>query len=214
MTTTEIPALIFDLDGTLWNTVDLCVRAWNRALQELDIPRSVSAADLQGVMGLNAEETRDRLFYDLPREQGNAAIARAFDKEVELLTTEGGTLYPGVREGVTRLAAHLPLYLVSNCEVPYLEVFFSSSGLSSLFKDSECYGRTGRSKGENIRSLMDRNDLHTALYVGDTESDRVASHFAGIPFAYMTYGFGSPRDYTVALDTFDDLVRYVLDSRS
>ena len=48
-----------------------------------------------------------------------------------------------------------------------------------------------KEKGENIRLIMERNQLERAVYIGDTQGDLDASHAAGIPFIYAAYGFGS-----------------------
>ncbi len=51
-------------------------------------------------------------------------------------------------------------------------------------------GRTGMVKGPNIRLLMERHGIQTAIYVGDTTGDEQASRLAGIPFVWASYGFG------------------------
>lgn len=43
----------------------------------------------------------------------------------------------------------------------------------------------------NIKILMERNNIKTAVYIGDTEGDETAARFAGIPFIYAEYGFGT-----------------------
>ena len=51
-------------------------------------------------------------------------------------------------------------------------------------------GRTGLDKGSNIRLIMERNNIQSAVYIGDTEGDEKASRIAGIPFIFASYGFG------------------------
>ena len=52
-------------------------------------------------------------------------------------------------------------------------------------------GRTGLDKGNNIKILMKRNNIKTAVYIGDTDGDEKAARFANIPFIYAEYGFGT-----------------------
>ena len=78
-----------------------------------------------------------------------------------------------------------------------------------LFRsDFECFGNTGLSKGENIRLLMERAQITDAVYVGDTKGDADACTFAGIPFIFAEYGFGSPTHYAHKITRFPELLEY------
>lgn len=52
-------------------------------------------------------------------------------------------------------------------------------------------GRTGKPKADNIRLVIERNNLDKAFYVGDTQGDYDATMAAGIPFIFAAYGFGN-----------------------
>ena len=84
------------------------------------------------------------------------------------------------------------LFIVSNCQCGYIELFLEKNRLESLITDFECFGNTGMSKGENIRLLLERNGLkpQQTVYVGDTQGDYEATVEAGIPFILAAYGFG------------------------
>ena len=62
--------------------------------------------------------------------------------------------------------------------------------MGDLFLDYEEWERTGLTKGENIRLVMERNGYRKAVYVGDTRKDQEAAQAAGIPFVHAAYGFG------------------------
>ena len=100
---------------------------------------------------------------------------------------------------------------MSNCQKNYIEAFYHSHGLGGYFRDRECSGNTGLSKGKNIRMLADRNCLSHPIYVGDIRGDLRASEEAGIPFLYARYGYGdlTPEEYTYYVDAFDDLPAYL-----
>lgn len=72
--------------------------------------------------------------------------------------------------------------------------------------DYECFGDTGKSKGENIRLIMERNRIDDAVYVGDTQGDYEAAVFAGIPFIFAKYGFGNPANYDYAINGIKELL--------
>ena len=67
--------------------------------------------------------------------------------------------------------------------------------------------RTGLTKGENIKLIIERNNLINSIYVGDTDGDLKASRFAGIPFIYARYGFGEVKEYDYVIDSFDELLK-------
>ena len=51
------------------------------------------------------------------------------------------------------------LFIVSNCQDGYIECFFKAHKLDKYFTDYECPGRTGLSKGENNKLIIERNNL-------------------------------------------------------
>ena len=120
---------------------------------------------------------------------------------------EEGTLYGNVENVLQELSQKYKLYIVSNCQDGYIEVFYKYHNLEKYFLDYENPGRTGLSKGENINLIIERNNLSNPVYVGDTEGDLKAARFAGIPFVYAKYGFGQVSEYELVIDNFEDLLR-------
>ena len=77
---------------------------------------------------------------------------------------------------------------------------------SKYFTDIECYGNTDLSKGENNKLVIERNNLKNAVYVGDTQGDADSAEFAGIPFVFASYGFGSVKKYDYIINKFSDIL--------
>ena len=194
-------ALIFDLDGTLWDTVDACVRAWNRVLPAFEPGRTVDRSFMVGLMGKSHRELR--------REEPEEALRACYQEEIRQIRAGGFTLYPGVADGIRELQRMLPLYLVSNCEKDYLDAFLSDSGIGDAFAAALCHGQTGRPKGENLARLVSDRRLGSAPYVGDTASDHRAARTAGLEYWHMDYGFGSPAGPCRSFATFGGLVRHL-----
>lgn len=119
-------------------------------------------------------------------------------------------LYPGVREGLKTLAQKYPLFIVSNCQEGYIENFLSRFSLESYFKDFESLGRTGATKAHNLKSIVERNQLRKAVYVGDTEGDQRAAMEAKLPFWFVSYGFGQSSGSVLTFSSFDELVQTFL----
>lgn len=203
----EIDAIIFDLDGTLWNTVDSCLKVIGLIKNEhSDITRDVTKEQIESAMGKTSEEIINIYYGYLPREKGEEYANEAFNKNVENLLKEGGTLYPNTRETIIKLSKKYKLYIVSNCVKGYIESFLNTSGLKDYFDDYESYGNTLLSKGDNIKLVIKRNNLKNPIYVGDTKGDMEASYYAGIPFVYATYGFDKVESFDYKINDISELL--------
>lgn len=200
--------LIFDLDGTLWDTTKPVTRAWNSVAQGHRHLPTVSDDDIRSVMGLSHEEAFDKLLPGVPQNQIETAAREFYEKEVALL--RDNYLYVGVREGLLKLAEHYSLFVVSNCQPSYLTRFYDLTGMQPLFKDAECYGATLKPKGDNISLVMRRNGLSRAAYVGDTAGDQIAARQAGADFYHAAYGFGAPAQECMGFRTFTQVSEFFL----
>lgn len=203
----KIDAIIFDLDGTLWNTVDSCLKATSFVKEEhSDITRDVTREQIESAMGKTSDEIINIYYGYLPREKEEEYANEAFNKNVENLLKEGGTLYPNTRETIINLSKKYKLYIVSNCVKGYIESFLNTSGLKDYFDDYESYGNTLLSKGENIKFVIERNNLKNPIYVGDTNGDMEGARIAGIPFVYASYGFGDVESFDYKIDDISELL--------
>ncbi len=198
--------IIFDLDGTLWDSRQQVADAWNITLKRLGEDfRMITVEDLTRTMGMLMEDIFLKLFPHLPREKVLEAGRICCDEEVEYVAGHAGLLYDGVRETLKDLSGRFPLAVASNCQAGYIEALYPSCGLGGYFKDRENPGRTGLPKADNIRLVAERNGMKSPVYVGDTAGDADASRKAGVPFIYASYGFGSVEEYAARIDSFREL---------
>lgn len=205
--------LIFDLDGTLWDTCASCAVAWNRALARRGFGfREISAEDVRNVTGLPHADCIRAVFAGLPEEQIAALIQDTMEEDNRVVARLGGVLYPGVEEGLPRLAQRYPLFIVSNCQAGYIEAFLRWTGWGAFFRDFECWGNTGQPKPVNTARVMERNALSAPLFIGDTEGDSRAARSCGLRFAHAGYGFGRCDDFDLAVGSFPELVRRMLEA--
>ena len=193
-------AVLFDLDGTLWDSTAAIVPAWNRVLGKWG--KTVTREDMAGIMGLTDREIAARFLPKAPPEAALAAVHEAAAAEAEDLRRRGARLYEGVAETLAQLAGTYALFLVSNCMDGYIDAFLTAHGLTDLFTDAAWLGRPAAGKAENIRALREKHGLEKAVYVGDTAADAAAARAAGLPFIFAAYGFGESRDHEGILREF------------
>lgn len=185
-------AIIFDLDGTLWDSTASIRDIWNTVIeQETKKPSRLTQEDIRALMGKTMEDIAAALFPDEPKNEQARLIGLCGEAENEYLSKRGAILYDGLKDTLRTLAKDHQLFIVSNCQNGYIQAFLHAHGLAGYFTDFEMSGRTGKPKWDNIRLLMERNGLTRAVYVGDTDGDQKAAKLAGIPLIFAAYGFGT-----------------------
>ena len=198
-------AVLFDLDGTLWDSTAAIVPAWNRVLGQWG--KQVTQADMAGIMGLTDGEIAARPRPGVPEGEALAAVHAAAAAEAEDLYRSGARLYESVAETLEALAKDYRLFLVSNCMDGYIDAFLHAHGLERRFTDAAWLGHPAAGKAENIRALCRKYGLGRACYVGDTASDGAAAGAAGLPFIYAAYGFGVSPEHAGIIKEFSELPR-------
>ena len=197
--------VLFDLDGTLWDSCRVVAESWGETLRRLD-PAAIcpDTGNVRGIMGMTAPQIAQTLFSRYG-EDAERVCMQCINEETDYITPRGGELYPALKETLAALSAHVPLFIVSNCLDGYIQCFLTSSGLGSYFRDFECEGSTGLSKAENIALLCRRHGLRHPVYVGDTRSDESSARAAGCAFIHAAYGFGSAQTPDAVLHTLGEL---------
>ena len=199
-------SIIFDVDGTLWDSTDSVADSWNQAIRlnsSLDL--TLDRETLSGVFGKTMTEIGDILFPSLPPQERNDLLEICFETENRHLEDHPGEMYPGVAEIIPMLAEKYPLFIVSNCQCGYIEVLLKTTGLGPYIKDHLCFGETQVSKGETMRMLVERNNLKSPVYIGDTQGDADACKAADVPFIFAEYGFGEVPSANRRIREFSEL---------
>ena len=201
-------SLIFDIDGTLWDSRALVANGYNKQLKEEGLERfSVDAEILKTVFGKVLTEIADILFAELPAAERYPLLERCMEREGETLNNDPCHIgYPKVKETLAELAKKHRLFIVSNSQSGYPQLCMEKMGLQDLISGHLCFGDTGTCKGETIKKIMADNNITSACYIGDTQGDMEAADLAGIPFIYCTFGFGNPDHYWKKIDSFAELL--------
>lgn len=202
----EKKGIIFDMDGTLWDSASGVAASWTGVVNRMyDKERVITTEDIKNVMGKTMDKIAEILFPQLEEEKRLHLINICGEEENAYLREHGGILYPDLEETLKKLQEKYHLYIVSNCQSGYIEAFLEHYGFGHFFEDIECYGNNLCSKGENIRLVVERNHLTKAIYVGDIQGDYEATKEAGLIFVHAAYGFGTILEKTAKIDSFAEL---------
>ena len=200
-------SLIFDIDGTLWDSRALVAEGYNIQLKAEGLDHlCVTAEDLKPLFGKVMTEIADAMLASVPESERYDLMDRCMKTENDyLFENECNIGYPRIKETMAELAKNHRLFIVSNAQCGYPELCIDK--LNEYIQGHMCFGDTGTSKGKTIRTLMAKHGIENCIYIGDTQGDYEATVEADIPFLWCTYGFGTPEGYEMKIDAFEDLLK-------
>lgn len=199
----KIKNIIFDLDGTLWDSRLQIIEAWKESVPNLVLDKE----QLNDLMGKTQNAFIHYLFPNCDHHKAQELMHKCELAEVDYLGKHGANLYNGVLETIQKLSLKYKLFIVSNCQCGYVESFLNYYNLNDYFSDHICSGDTKLSKPENIAAIMKANNLEQSntCYVGDTTSDYSAAQYNNIFFIWTCYGFGKDINCKYILKDFQNI---------
>ncbi len=175
----KIKAVIFDLDGTLANTLPLCIQAFRQSVEPL-INRSISDADIIATFGPSEEGTIMALapnHYD----KGVADYLHYYEQLHDMCPIP----FDGIKEILQVLKDKgVHIAMVTGKGKYSTDISLRHFKLTHFFETIETGSPKGARKAEGIQIILDRltninND--EVIYVGDAPSDITASRQVGVP---------------------------------
>ena len=201
-------SLIFDIDGTLWDSRTLVAEGYNIQLKKEGLDHlCVDAETLRPLFGKVMTEIADVILASIDPSERYDLMERCMDTENRyLFENECRIGYPKVRETLTELAKKHRLFIVSNSQCGYPELCIEKLGLTDCIEGHMCFGDTGTSKGKTIRTLIERHNIGSCIYIGDTQGDLEACQEAGIPFIFCGYGLGQADSWDARIESIEELL--------
>jgi len=174
-----IKGIIFDLDGTIADTLPLCINAFRIAIEPL-AGKSISDEEIIATFGPSEEGTIMALIPE-HYEQGVEDYLQFY----EVLHNHCPAPFDGIIELLDYLQAHnIRIAMVTGKGGKSTEISLNQFGIKEYFSIIETGSPQGAIKAECIeRVLTEWNDLakNEVVYIGDAPSDIIASRKAGIP---------------------------------
>jgi len=205
--------VLFDLDGTLVNTLLDIVGSINAVRENHSLP-TLSLETIRSHIGKGAQHLVRHCFADYPEVTVDELVA-AYRNDYYENPVRGGSLYPGVRETLEALRAKGARIGVATNK-PSLLADVTLAHYLPGFKFDVVAGpeRVSRHKPHpaHLTELLPKLDLAAteAWFVGDDPVDAQCAEAAGVHFLGAGYGFGRVEVSPLKrLDSFSDLLQKI-----
>ena len=185
-------AILFDLDGTLLDTMDDLADAANAVLARFGYPvRSVD--EVRSFVGNGAERLIRR---SLPDWVPDSAVpeALAFFHEYYAAHSQIKTgPYAGIMEALEKIRKEFPVAIVSNKPDRAVKILCDQY-FPGIFALGERSGCPRKPAPDMVRQAMAAIGAESCVYVGDSEVDVQTAKNAGVPCLSVLWGFRSRKD--------------------
>ena len=206
--------IIFDIDGTIWDSSEVLADTYsnvvNKYLQKENF--HITGNDIKRNLGKTIDDFLAGVFPMLSEAERMIIGEPCLKYANEVLAKNPAPMFDGAADTIRRLSEDYQIYIVSNCAVGYIEALLEGTRLAPYVTDHLSNGATGKSKGDNIRILMEKNHQDKAVYIGDTQGDYEACLYAGIPFIWAVYGFGNVPDAEYKIHSIRELLDFPFSS--
>ncbi len=195
--TSQIKAVILDLDGTLLHTLPDLVAGANGMLCTMGF-LPLPAEKIGHFVGKGAENLVMRCLESyLTPAQSQAMHARAmgaFEREYDAVNGQFAELYPGVIEGLEAFKAKgLRMAVVTNKPCQFAFPLLEAKGLSPYFELVLGGDSLPQRKPDPAPMLHVAQQFglaaHEILAIGDSSNDALAARAAGMPAFLVPYGY-------------------------
>ncbi|MGA9671843.1 MAG: HAD hydrolase-like protein, partial [Terracidiphilus sp.] len=187
----RLPALIFDLDGTLTDSMPGIVGCLRKVIDAWGINYS---GPLEYFVGPPVEEWTGALLPD-GSEESRAALARDYRGCYDREGWKNNSVFPGVREMLTELHGQgFPLYVCTSKQqhfaVRILDMFELTGLFTAIYGDKAEF--TSHSKVDLLASLLRAHSLipESTWMIGDRIFDIEAAHANGLRCLAVGWGYG------------------------
>lgn len=224
-TNNQIRSVIFDVDGTLFDTLPSLSAAANDVLAKAGM-REVSMSLLRSALN---EGLRPMFRQAIALQSAPVDAVAANQLEIEYMAHYGqhwlstAPLFAGVTEALVALRSQgLKLGICTNRDRASTEVLLASTSIAGFFDAIVSLGDAPLPKPapDPLLLLMERLDVPPAetLFVGDSGMDACCAQLSKVRFAAHLRGYaGQPSDLlpnVLSFGAYDQLTSWVLDHRS
>ena len=192
----RIKAIIFDLDGTLIDSVTDLANSVNYTLEKLSLPLHTTE-EIKSYVGDGVQRLIKRSLGQAHMEKFTEAFA-CFMAHYALHCTDSTVLYPKVAETIPYLAENYSLGILTNKSVTFSHKILSALGVNTYFKkvlggDSLPTKKPDPAGIFYLAEKWSLDPVHEMIMVGDHATDMEVGHRAGCKTVFIEGGIGEKR---------------------
>ena len=184
--------IIFDLDGTLLDTLDDLLDATNYALTTLGYPTRTKQ-ELRSFVGNGAKNQMRLSLPEGSSEQEIQALLETYKPYYDAHCRIKTRPYPGIGEALAVLKGTYPLAIVSNKPDTAVKALCAEHfpGIYALGETADCPRKPAP---DMVYKAMRELGVEKCIYVGDSEVDVITAQNAGVPCLSVLWGFRDRAD--------------------
>jgi len=176
--------ILFDLDGTLLDTLEDLLDATNYALEHHGYPCR-TLGELRGFVGNGA---RNQIRLSVPEGADPEPVLETYQRYYPGHCRIKTAPYPGIMQALKCLGEQYPLAIVSNkpdaAVKPLCAEFFPG-----IFALGETGDTPRKPSPQMVHAAMEAIGVQRCVYVGDSEVDVLTAKNASVPCLSVTWGF-------------------------
>ena len=182
--------ILFDLDGTLLNTLEDLTDATNYALMQFGYPARTLEQVRRAIGNGAANQIRKSLPEGTPEEtvqQVLSAYKPYYTDHCQIKTRP----YEGVLEALEILREKYPVAIVSNKPDSAVKALCADY-FPGIYALGETAGCPRKPAADMVHKGMEAIGADRCIYVGDSEVDVLTANNAGVPCLCVLWGFRDP----------------------
>ena len=184
--------LLFDLDGTLLDTLDDLMDATNHILAQNGYPTR-TRQEIRAFVGNGA---RNLLAKAAPEGDADALLAQ-FQPYYAAHCQVKTRPYPGILEVLAQLVQRYPVAIVSNKPDGAVKALCDElfPGIPAMGERPDCPRKPAP---DMVYRAMEMLGVERCIYIGDSEVDVVTAQNAGVPCVSVLWGFRDKEEIKAA----------------